>query len=178
MEQPDQGSRHGPRCPWLRSVCITLSGFEFWVILCGVELYDPCGSLPTWDVLWFVRGSCRHSERPGQVGDVMWQELRNITEDKCIVPHLRGRTPKQLYMLGLPRMESSLVEKAPGYPNWALAGSVPLSQIILTVFWDVSSKVSPVNGGVWSFPSAQHRWGHTWSPVLGSKVQERHVHTA
>lgn len=53
MEQPAQGSGHGPHCQSSGSVWTALSdiGIGFWVVLLepGVGLHDPCGSL--WDIL-------------------------------------------------------------------------------------------------------------------------------
>jgi len=33
------------------------------------------------------------------------------------------------------------------------------------------SKALPAGQGRWSFPSAQHWWGHTWSTVSTSDIQ-------
>ena len=50
------GSGHSPECWSSRSVLTPPSdtGFECWVICMEprVELHDPCGSLPTWGILW------------------------------------------------------------------------------------------------------------------------------
>jgi len=57
MEQPSQGSGHGPECWNSGSIWTALSdiGFGFWVVLRGarIGLGDPCGSLPTQNILCF-----------------------------------------------------------------------------------------------------------------------------
>lgn len=48
------------------------------------------------------------------------------------------------------------------------------------VFFAALGKVLPADQERWSFPSTQHWWDHTWSPVLSSApspAQERHHHT-
>ena len=55
MERAAQGSGHGPKGRSSGSAWTALSDIEFgfWVVLCGdgVGLGDPCGSLPTQDIL-------------------------------------------------------------------------------------------------------------------------------
>ena len=52
-----------PSCQSSRSVWTMLSDipFEFWVVLCGVGLDDPCGSLPSQEYICSVSElSCGH----------------------------------------------------------------------------------------------------------------------
>lgn len=51
-KQAARGNDHSPKCRSSRSIWMALSDIEFelWVEA-AAELNDPCGSLPTWEIL-------------------------------------------------------------------------------------------------------------------------------